>query len=132
MADHSENRFLISVAPFGIVEHDLEKNATFPWLENSDVTNENIQLSGERVVSTWSLNENTGWILTDGGNLASFHTVGDTVENSIGSSILSLAVLLAILGFAATVMMSIFGWGNDSSPRRVRKKSRASDSRRKR
>ena len=65
LADHSENRFLISVAPFGIVEHDLEKNATFPWLENSDVANENIQLSGERVVSTWSLNENTAKILTD-------------------------------------------------------------------
>ena len=96
------------------------------------MTNENIQLSGERVVSTWSLNENTGWILTDRGNLASFHTIDGTVENSIVSSILSLAVLLAILGFAATVMMSIFGWGNDSSPRRVRKKSRASDSRRKR
>ena len=36
ISDHSENRFLISMAPFGIVEHDLEKNATFPWLENSD------------------------------------------------------------------------------------------------
>lgn len=132
LADHSENRFLISMAPFGIVEHDLEKNATFPWLENSDVENENIQLSGERVVSTWSLNENTGWILTDRGNLASFHTVGGTVENSIVSSILSMAVLLAILGFASTVIMSIFGLGNDSSPRRDRKKSRSSDSRRKR
>ena len=132
LADHSENRFLISVAPFGIVEHDLEKNATFPWLENSDVTNENIQLSGERVVSTWSLNENTGWILTDRGNLASFQTIYGADENSIVSSILSLAVLLAILGFVITVMMSVFGWGNDPSPRRVRKNSRASDSRRKR
>ncbi|DAC10380.1 MAG TPA: WD40 repeat domain-containing protein [Candidatus Poseidoniales archaeon] len=132
LADHSENRFLISMAPFGIVEHDLEKNATFPWLENSDVVNENIQLSGERIVSTWSLNENTGWILTDRGNLASFHTIYGTVENSIVSSILSIAVLLATLGFATTVMMSIFGWGKDPSPRRVRKNSRASDSRRKR
>ena len=132
LSDHSENRFLVSMAPFGIVEHDLEKNATFPWLENSDVVNENIQLSGERVVSTWSLNENTGWILTDRGNLASFHAIDSTGENSIVSSILSMAVLLAIFGFAATVMMSIFGWGNDRSSRRLRKKSRASDSRRKR
>tara|TARA_Y100000768_G_scaffold319042_1_gene254646 strand:+ start:80 stop:1261 length:1182 start_codon:yes stop_codon:yes gene_type:complete len=132
LADHDENRFLISLAPFGIVEHDLEKNATFPWLENSDVVNENIQLSGERVVSTWSLNDDTGWILTDRGNLASFHTVDDVVENSFVSSILSMAVLLAIMGFIATVMMSIFGWGNDTTPRRVRKKSRASDSRRRR
>lgn len=99
LADHSENRFLISVAPFGIVEHDLEKNATFPWLENSDVTNENIQLSGERVVSTWSLNENTGWILTDRGNLASFHTIGGTVENSIVSSILSPGGTFGHIGF---------------------------------
>ena len=132
LADHSENRFLISMAPFGIVEHDLEKNATFPWLDNSDVVNENIQLSGERIVSTWSLNENTGWILTDRGNLASFQTTYGTDENSIISSILSIAVLLAILGFTTTVMMSVFGWGNDPSPRRVRKNSRASDSRRKR
>ena len=105
------------MAPFGIVEHDLEKNATFPWLENSDVVNENIQLSGERVVSTWSLNENTGWVLTDRGNLASFQTIDGIGENSIVSSILSMAVLLAILGFAATLMMSIFGWGNDRSSR---------------
>ena len=132
ISDHSENRFLISMAPFGIVEHDLEKNATFPWLENSDVVNENIQLSGERVVSTWSLNENTGWVLTDRGNLASFQTIDGIGENSIVSSILSMAVLLAILGFAATLMMSIFGWGNDRSSRRLRKKSRASYSRRKR
>ena len=132
ISDHSENRFLISMAPFGIVEHDLEKNATFPWLENSDVVNENIQLSGERVVSTWSMNENTGWVLTDRGNLASFQTIDGIGENSIVSSILSMAVLLAILGFAATLMMSIFGWGNNRSSRRLRKKSRASYSRRKR
>ena len=132
LSDHTENRLLISMAPFGIVEHDLEKNATFPWLENSDVVNENIQLSGERVVSTWSLNENTGWILTDRGNLASFHTTDGTSENSIFSSILSTSVLLAMFGFAATLMMSIFGWGNDPSSRRPIKKSRASDSRRKR
>ncbi len=132
LADHSENRFLISMVPFGIVEHDSEKNATFPWLENSDVVNENIQLSGERIVSTWSLDENTGWILTDRGNLASFRTVDGTVENSIASSILSIAVLLAILGFATTVMMSIFDRGNGPSTHRGRKNSRASDSRRKR
>ena len=94
--------------------------------------NENIQLSGERIVSTWSLSENTGWILTDRGNLASFHTIDGAGENSIASSILSAAVLLAMLGFAATVMMSVFGWGNDRSSRKLRKKSGASDSRRKR
>lgn len=132
LADHSENTFLISVAPFGIVEHDLEKNATFPWLENSEVANENIQLSGERVVSTWSLNDNTGWILTDKGSLASFHTTDSVVENSIVSFILSIAVLLAIMGFTATVMMSIFGWGNNTSPPRVRKKSKELDGRRRR
>ena len=132
LAYHSENRFLISLTPFGVVEHDLEKNATFPWLENSDVVNENIQLSGERVVSTWSLNENRGWILTDRGNLVSFYTTDIIVENSIVSSILSIAVLLAILGFVVTIMMSIFGWGKDPSSIRVGKKSRASHSRRKR
>lgn len=132
LADHSENRFLISMVPFGIVEHDLEKNATFPWLENSDVVSENVRLSGERVVSTWPMNENTGWILTDRGNLASFYTEDGVVDNSIISSILSLAVVLAILGLMATLMMSLFGWGNDIPRSRVRKRSRSSDSRRKR
>ena len=83
------------------------------------MVNENIQLSGERIVSTWSLNENTGWVLTDRGNLASFQSIDGIGENSIVSSILSMAVLLAILGFAATLMMSIFGWGNDRSSRRL-------------
>ena len=124
---HSGNRFLISMAPFGILEHDLENNATFPWLENSDVVVENVQFSGERIVSTWSLDENFGWILTDRGNLASFHSLESNVENSIVSSIISIAVLLAIVGFIATIMMSIFGGDNATSTNGARRRGRSSD-----
>jgi len=129
---HTEVKFLISMAPFGIVEHDLEKNATFPWLENSDVADENVLLSGERIVSTWSLDENNGWILTDRGNLVSFYPVDNAEENSVLSLMISIAVLLAIVGFIASIMMSIFGWGTDTRPDRTRKRTKSKDSYRKR
>ncbi|MBP12508.1 MAG: hypothetical protein CMA71_03090 [Euryarchaeota archaeon] len=129
---HTEERFLISMAPFGIVEHDLEKNATFPWLENSDVADVNVLLSGERIVSTWTLDENIGWILTDRGNLVSFYPADYDVENSILSLIISIAVLLAIVGFIASIMMSVFGWGTGIRQDKNRKRGKSTGGNRKR
>ena len=132
ISHHGGTRFLISMAPYAIVEHDMERNATFPWLDNSDVAKVSVQLSGERIISTWALDDDEGWILTDRGNLASFNLLESKIGSSIGTTIISLAVPLALVGLIVTIMMSFFDWGTNSSIGKSRKRSKPSEKRRRR
>lgn len=119
-----ENRFLISLAPFSIIEHDMEDNATYPWLGNLDVSQRSVQLSGESVVYTWGTGSDSGWILTDRGSFASFHPLDETSQDSVFSNIVLLGVILAISGMIITFFMSIsdIGKGKQGNIRRKGKK----------
>ena len=98
----SDGRSLIFVAPFGLIEHDLGLNSSFPWLENSDVVEYDTGVSGSRIVATWSTDRDSGWILTDRGDLVQYHP---PYSNSIGG-VLEVWILIAIPAVTLLVLLS--------------------------
>ena len=104
----SEDRSMILLTPFSLVEHDARINASFPWLENSDVVDFDSTVSGERVVYTWATDRDSGWILTDRGTILSFHP---PPEESWADGLLGLIIMivfpLVILGVVLSISMSM-------------------------
>ena len=68
----SNSKSLISMAPFELVEHDLEERVSYPWLENEDVVMFDPIVSNDRIVSTWSTGISTGWVVTSTGKIIDF------------------------------------------------------------
>ncbi len=101
---------LISLAPFGLIEHDLEESRSFHWLDNTDAVDFDASISGERIVSTWGTGPYDGWILTDSGTIVSF-TMSSTEE---GGTILEIWIGVIILGGTALMIVSLL---TSSSPR---------------
>ncbi len=101
---------LISLAPFGLIEHDLEESKSFHWLDNNDAVDFDASISGERIVSTWGTGPFDGWILTDSGTIVSF-TTATTDE---GGTMLEIWIGIIILGGAALMVVSLL---TSSSPR---------------
>ena len=105
-----EGNSLISLAPFGLIEHDLEESRSFHWLDNTDAIDFDASIAGERIVSTWGTGPFDGWILTDSGTIVSFTT--DTQER--GGSMLEIWIGIIILGGTTLMIVSLL---TSSSPR---------------
>ena len=101
---------LISLAPFGLIEHDLEESRSFHWLDNNDAVDFDTSISGERIVSTWGTGPFDGWILTDRGTIVSF-TMTSPDE---GGTMLEIWIGVIILGGTALMIASLL---TSSSPR---------------
>ena len=101
---------LISLAPFGLIEHDLEESKSFHWLDNTDAVDFDASISGERIVSTWGTGPFDGWILTSSGTIVSFTT--PTTDE--GGSMLEIWIGVIILGGTALMIASLL---TSSSPR---------------
>ena len=97
------DRSLIIVTPFGLIEHDLSLSASFPWLEYHDAVDFNASIAGERIVSSWSTDRDSGWILTDRGTLVQYHP---PLTNSVGG-ILGAWILIAIPLATLLVLLSL-------------------------
>jgi hypothetical protein len=106
----SDGKSLISLVPFGIIEHDLTESRSFHWLDNNDAVDFNTAISGERIVSTWSTGSFEGWIITDRGTIVSF-TSADQRE---GGTLLEIWIGIIILGGATLTIASLL---TSASPR---------------
>ena len=102
ISHQSDDRSLIYMAPFGLIEHDLSLNSSFPWLENSDAVEYDTDVSGSRIVATWGTDRDSGWILTDRGELVHYHP---PYSNAIGG-VLEAWVLIAIPTVILLVLLS--------------------------
>ena len=98
----SGDRSLIMVAPFSLIEHDLSLNSSYPWLENSDVVEYDAGVSNSRIVATWGTDRDSGWILTDRGEIVRYHP---PLSNSLGG-VLEVWVLIAIPAVTILVILS--------------------------
>ena len=101
---------LISLAPFGLIEHDLGESKSFHWLDNSDASDFDTSISGQRIVSTWGTGAFDGWIITDSGTIVSF----TTVTQSEGGGMLEIWIGIIILGGTTLMIVSLL---TSSSPR---------------
>ena len=107
---HWEGNSLISMAPFGLIEYNSDEGKALHWLDNSEVVDFDVLISGERVVGTWATGYFEGWVVTDKGSVVSF---GPIVSESSGS-ILEIWVGVIILGGTALMILSLV---SSSSPR---------------
>jgi len=101
---------LISLAPFGLIEYDSSVSRSFHWLDNTDVVEFDVAISGERIVGTWGVSPYGGWIVTDRGSVVSF----DLTEQENGGSMLEIWIGLIILGGTTLMLLSLI---TSSSPR---------------
>ena len=106
----SDGKSLISLVPFGLIEHDLTESRSFHWLDNNDAMDFNTAISGERIVSTWSTGSFEGWIITDRGTIVSF-TSADQRERG---TLLEIWIGIIILGGATLTIASLL---TSASPR---------------
>ena len=106
----SDGISLISLAPFGIIEHDKEAGRSFHWLDNIDAVEFDVGISDQRIVGTWGSGFFEGWLITDRGTLVSF---GPAYENE-DNSILGIWIGIIILGGATLLVASLMA---SSSPK---------------
>ena len=106
----SDGKSLISLVPFGLIEHDLAESRSFHWLDNIGAVDFDSAISGERIVSTWGTESFEGWIITDRGTIVSF-TSADQKERG---TLLEIWIGVIILGGAALTIASLL---TSSSPR---------------
>ena len=106
----SDGISLISLAPFGLIEHDKEAGRSFHWLDNIDAVEFDVGISDQRIVGTCGSGFFEGWLITDRGTLVSF---GPAYENE-DNSILGIWIGIIILGGATLLVASLMA---SSSPK---------------
>lgn len=94
------DRSLIAMTPSSLIEHDISLNASYPWLDHSDITD--LNLSGDRIAGTWATGENSGWIVTARGYLVPF-----TGPEADSAGLLSIWILIAIPAATGLVVLSL-------------------------
>ena len=106
----SDGISLISLAPFGLIEHDKGASKSFHWLDNADAVEFDVAISDQRIVGTWGSGFFEGWLITDKGTLVSFGPAEQDEDNSI----LEIWIGIIILGGATLLVASLMA---SSSPK---------------
>ena len=106
----SDGISLISLAPFGLIEHDKEAGRSFHWLDNIDAVGFDVGVSDQRIVGTWGSGLFEGWLITDRGTLVSFEPINQSKDNSM----LEIWIGIVILGGATLLVASLVA---SSSPK---------------
>ena len=134
ISHQNDARSLIVVAPFSLLEHDVSKNATYPWLENEDAQKFDVEISGERIIGTWNNGEDSGWIITSRGTVIEFHSteegseIGVIVGGIVGFLIpLTIGMLILTLFYTASPRLQYsmtMKFGNKQEKRDAKRKGR--------
>ena len=134
---HQEDaRSLIIVAPFSLLEHNIETNSTYPWLDNDDAVNFDATISGERIIGTWNTGKDSGWIITSRGTMIEFHSTEESggiglVLGGVVGFLIPLTIFMLLLTLVYTASPKMQHWmtikfGNEQekidAKRKVRRK----------
>ena len=105
-----DGRSLISIAPFGLIEHDIYERTSYKWIENSDAVNFSVEVSDEMIVSSWGAGPFEGWLITSEGTMVSY----SLNEGNSGSGLLGIWIGVVIIGGTSLLFLSLL---TSSSPR---------------
>ena len=94
---HSSDRLMVAMVPFGLIEHDVTKEDSFPWLDHADIASTEDEIATRQVTCSWGTGMDDGWILNDRGRVARF-----VPDNEIDNPLIS-----SIVGYALTVVIVI-------------------------
>ncbi len=117
---------LISMAPFGLIEHDSGMGKSFHWLDNVDAVDFDVGISGERIVGTWGTAPFEGWIVTDRGSIVSFDLSGGGNDGSM----LEIWIGVIILGGTTLMLISLLTSSSPKMSRWITKKIGSDEERR--
>ena len=87
---------LITLVPFSLIEYNSTTNQAFLWLEHFDVKEFSAALSDENIISTWGLNENSGWILTSQGTVIKYESIAINSNNELTVPVPVILIFIAI------------------------------------
>ena len=136
LSHQEEARSLIIVAPFSLLEHNIDTNSTYPWLDNEDAVNFDATISGERIIGTWNTGKDSGWIITSRGTMIEFHSTEESggiglVLGGIVGFLIPLTIFMLLLTLVYTASPKMQHWmtmkfGNEQekidAKRKVRRK----------
>ncbi len=94
------DRTIIAATPASLIEHDISLNASYPWLDHSDI--DDLNLSSDRIVGTWATGQNSGWIVSARGYLVPF-----TGPEPDSAGLLTVWIALAIPLATGLVVLSL-------------------------
>ena len=134
LSHQEEARSLIIVAPFSLLEHNIDTNSTYPWLDNEDAVNFDATISGERIIGTWNTGKDSGWIITSRGTMIEFHSTEESggiglVLGGIVGFLIPLTIFMLILTLVYTASPKMQYWmtmkfGNEQEKIDAKRKGR--------
>ena len=97
---HSEDRMMITTTPYGLIDYRPSSEDAFPWYDNSDAVEEQLNATSSSVVCSWSTSEATGWILNSRGIAVSFVPIeiDDPLLTSLAGYALAVVVVISVPG----------------------------------
>ena len=101
---YEDSKSLISLVPFSVIEHDLNEERSYPWLNNSDVTEFSTEISNELIIYSWSNGRDNGWIITSSGNIIQFTPSELREEQRFFDGIFSVI----FVGFVAAILFTTY------------------------
>jgi len=101
---YEDSKSLISLVPFSVIEHDLNEERSYPWLNNSDVTEFSTEISNELIIYSWSNGRDNGWIITSSGNIIQFTPSELREEQRFFDEIFSVI----FVGFVAAILFTTY------------------------
>ncbi len=94
---------IISLIPFSLIEYNSTTGEAFSWLDNLDVREFNAEISDEIIVSTWGVDEHSGWILTSSGKIINY----DLIESNKNNEIIDGFIMILIMSISGAIIYSI-------------------------
>ncbi|MDP6855974.1 MAG: hypothetical protein QGH13_00405 [Candidatus Thalassarchaeaceae archaeon] len=97
---HSEDRMMITTTPYGLIDYRPSSEDAFPWYDNADAVEEQLNATSSSVVCSWSTSEATGWILNSRGIAVSFVPIeiDDPLLTSLAGYALAVVVVISVPG----------------------------------
>ena len=107
------SRCLISVVPFALIEYNTTTKKAFLWLENSDIKEFNPSISDERIITTWTTGENSGWILTSQGTAIKYNSKTINENNRFVEAIIATMTVIVAIGIILWIIVNLAPRFND-------------------
>ena len=69
----SNEKTMLHLTPYGLVEYNIEEMAAYPWINNDDVTKSSVLLSTTNPLLSWDTGNYDGWVISSDGTIASYY-----------------------------------------------------------
>ena len=68
----SNEKVMLHLVPYGLVEYNVEEMSAYPWVNNDDVTESSVILSSTNPILSWDTGDYEGWVVSNDGTIASY------------------------------------------------------------